>query len=393
MPSVFVLFTGTLISVYFPGLSKLGECLVVVALIWLTVIVGVLDLRISKWVPNISAVVKIVVLVGLGAMGIAYAVTHGTANSFGGGNWVPAWGDSWSFLPVIVYSYMGFELMNSAGGAIRKPHRDVPKAIALAGGVILGVYMLATFGILAAVPLSDVSIVTGIADALDVSFKAVFGGTNVIYHLMILGLLFSFMGNMVTWSIGANHSIAATGLDQTAPGLFGHHNRRFHTPDYAFYLMGLIGTALTIINYAAFAQREDVFWTIFAVSSIVFLLPYLLMFPAAVKLRLTQASVERPYRVPGGKGGIWVASGLGELFVLWAVVLFFQQVPEGTSSTLYWSITGSITALTVLIGWGLYRRTVQRRTPPPGASGTHPGDTSGVKLPQPATGRWEHRQS
>jgi amino acid transporter len=360
MPSVFVLFTGTLVAVYAPGLSTFWQATIVIALIWFTVGVGLLNLQMSKWVPNVAAAVKVLVLVGLGAMGLAYAIKHGTANSFTPSAWLPKWGDSWAFLPVIVYSYMGFELMNSAGGAIRRPQRDVPKAIGLAGAAILVVYLVATFGVLAAVPLKDVSIVTGIADALHVSFGSVFGGTNALYHVMIILLLFTFFGNMVTWSIGANHTMAATGLDRTAPAIFGHSSRRFGTPDYAFYLMGVIGTVLTVVNYGLFSRSEDVFWTIFAISSIIFLLPYLLMFPAVVRLRTTQRDLARPYRIPGGKSGLWLAAGLGELFIAATVFLFFQQVPEGTSPSIYWAITGGGTALTLLVGWALYHRSVRR---------------------------------
>jgi len=49
--------------------------------------------------------------------------------------------------------------------------------------------------------------------------------------VMAIGVLFTFLRNMVTWSIGANESIAATGMDETAPGVFGHMHPKFDTPD------------------------------------------------------------------------------------------------------------------------------------------------------------------
>ena len=122
--------------------------------------------------------------------------------------------------------------------------------IALAGVAILAVYTFATFGILAAIKTDDVSIVTGIVDALQLQFDAVLGGYDWLFDLAVVGLLFTFFGNMVTWSIGANQTIGATGLDKTAPGVFGHVNKRFGTPDYAFVLMGVIATAITVLAYA-----------------------------------------------------------------------------------------------------------------------------------------------
>jgi len=160
---------------------------------------------------------------------------------------------------------------------------------------------------------------------------------------------------MVTWSIGSNHSMSATGLDKTAPGIFAHVNRRFQTPDYAFVLMGVIASALTIVNYALFANNQSVFWTIFALSSIVFLFPYLLMFPALLVLRHKQPDVPRPYRVPWGNFGAWLWTILCETGIVFTIVLFFYAVPDGTPRLTYWAVTGGGTIISFIVGWWLYR--------------------------------------
>ena len=360
-PSVFVLFIGSLEVAFGVDVSPLWEAAIVIAMVWAIVLIGILPLSWSKFVPNLSAAVKVIVLVGLGVMGVAYAAKNGTANSFALDQWVPAWNtDSLSFLPIIIYSYMGFELMSSAGGAVKDPKRDVPKMILLAGGAILAVYTFATFGILSAIKTEDVSIVTGIVDALQLSFDEVLGGYGWLFDIAVVGLLFTFFGNMVTWSIGANQTIGATGLDKTAPGLFGHVNRRFGTPDYAFVLMGLIATAITILAYALDPDQANVFWTLFALSSIVFLIPYLLMFPALLVLRRKFPDQHRPYVVPGGKAGAWLSVILCELGIILTVFLFFYFPAEGVSESTFWSITGVGTALSLLVGWWLYRHS--RRT-------------------------------
>ena len=156
---------------------------------------------------------------------------------------------------------------------------------------------------------------------MKLSFDAVLGSAATrIYDIFIVLLLFTFIGNMVTWSIGANHSMASTGLDRSAPGVFGHVNQRFTTPDYAFVLMGVVATAITIVNYAFFATKESVFWSIFALSSIVFLFPYLLMFPALLVLRKKQPDTPRPYTVPGGRPARGSASSLTMAGVVFAIV-------------------------------------------------------------------------
>jgi len=164
---------------------------------------------------------------------------------------------------------------------------------------------------------------------------------------------------MVTWSTGANHSINVTGLDRSAPRVFGHINRRFGTPDYAFVLMAALATALTVVNYALFGGNEQIFWTIFSLSSVAFMAPYTLMFPALLVLRRTFPDVPRPYRVPGGRFGAWLAVVLAESFVVLGLVLFLTVIPTGQSRVTYTAIVAGGGVVTLLVGIWLSRR----RTP------------------------------
>ena len=122
----------------------------VIALIWIMVAIGVMPMEYSKWVPNVSAAVKIVVFLILGFAGVAFALKTGSlANSFALKEWIPQFSfDNLTYLPVVVYSLMGFELMSSVGDSIQDPKRDIPKMIYAAGAAILFLYMFATFGVL-----------------------------------------------------------------------------------------------------------------------------------------------------------------------------------------------------------------------------------------------------
>ncbi len=368
-PAVFVVFAGTLSAAFWGGMSQTWAEILVIVLIWFMVLIGILPMSLSKWVNSASAVVKVLVLVVLGGMGLGFVVTHGVANSFAPGKWVPSFGANWSFLPIIVYNFMGFELMSSAAGAVKNPRRNIPRMVLLGGVIIVVAELIGNYGILSTIPLKNLSIVSGMADAMKLSFHAVLGSAaSSVYDLFIVLLLFTLIGNMVTWSIGANHSMASTGLDRSAPGVFGHTNRRYYTPDYAFVLMGVLATALTIVNYAFFATKESVFWSIFALSSIVFLFPYLLMFPAVMMLRWTRPNTPRPYTVPYRRPGIWLSVVLTMAGVMLAIVLFFYLVPTGTPTVTYRAVTGGGTALSMLVGWWLARRTATSTVTPGGES-------------------------
>jgi glutamate:GABA antiporter len=356
-PSVFVLFVYTAAAAFGLAVPLWGEALIVIALIWVMVAIGVLPMKYSKWVPNLSAAVKIIVFAVLGLAGLAAAIkTGGMANSFAVKEWVPVFSfDNLTYLPVVVYSLMGFELMSSVGDSIQDPKRDIPKMIFGAGAAILFIYMFATFGILAVIPVDQIKIETGIVDALRPAFESVLGAAaGPVFAVVALGVLFTFLGNMVTWSIGANESIAATGMDATAPGVFGHKHPKNGTPDYAFYLMGVIATVVTIATYALFGNDQGVFWAIFSLSSVVFLLPYLLMFPSIVVLRRKFPDQPRPYTVPGGNAGPWVWAIMCELGILLTLALFFVAPPEGTPLGAFYIITVGGTLISIGVGFWLY---------------------------------------
>jgi len=356
-PSVFVLFIYTAVAAFGLTIPLWGEALVVIALIWLMVIIGILPIKYSKWVPNLSAGVKIVIFVVLGLAGVAAAMKNGgLANSFALKEWMPVFSfDNLTYLPVVVYSLMGFELMSSVGDSIHNPKRDIPKMIYASGAAILFTYMFATFGILAIIPVGDIKIETGIVDALRPAFESVLGAAaGPVFAIVALGVLFTFLGNMVTWSIGANESISATGMDKTAPGVFGHKHPKNGTPDYAFYLMGIIATVVTIATYALFGNNQGVFWAIFSLSSVVFLLPYVLMFPSLVVLRHKFPDQPRPYTVPGGNTGAWVWAILCELGILMTLTLFFVAPPADTPLTAFYTITVGGTIISIIAGFWFY---------------------------------------
>ncbi len=354
MPSVYLLFAGTLATLFFPEMSTWGQVFIAIGMTWLTVFLGIIALEKSKWIPNLGAIFKALIMLFLGALGISWIISRGYANPSAFADFTPSWSNTLAFLPVVVYNYMGFELMSSAGEEIKHPQRNVPKAIIFSGIAIFVLYILGTFGILAILPLDQISIVTGIIDAI----KAVMvdlGTTGEILSIVFgIAILYSFLANMMTWSIGANRVVAATAGEKKLPLFLGHLNRKFRTPDFAFIAMGILGTLLLVGNGFLAENPENIFWQLFALSSLLFLLPYLLMFPAFLRLRYTRPAVSRPYRVPGGKSLAWILATLGEFLILLSCIFFFLP-PEGTENVLIYELQlGGVTVIVLFLGLILY---------------------------------------
>ncbi|MCR4428199.1 MAG: APC family permease [Caldiserica bacterium] len=365
MPSVYMLFSGTLATLFFPDLSTWGQVAIALGMTWVTVILGIIALEKSKWVPNLGAILKTLIMLFLGVLGIAWIARGGYANPGSLGDFLPTWSNTLAFLPVVVYNYMGFELMSSAGEEIKNPQKNVPKAIIFSGIAIFILYVLGTFGILSVLPLERISIVTGIIDSIK-EVMSTFGTAGEVVSIAFgIAILYSFLANMVTWSIGANRVVASTAEEGRLPRFLGHLHGRFKTPDFAYITMGVLGSLLLLGNGFLAENPESIFWQIFAISSLIFLLPYLLMFPAFLKLRALKPEVKRPYMVPGPKWLIWTMALLGEFFIALSCVFFFMP-PEGTENVLIYELQlGGLTFLVLVMGLILFL--VNRKKTSPGA--------------------------
>src|SRR5512137_2117425 len=140
MPSVYILFAGMFAQMFFPDMSLWLQIGIGILMTWLTVWIGTITLETGKWVPNIGAFIKAAIMLVLGVGGIIYAVRNGVANDLSFKAILPSWDAGLAFLPVIVYNFMGFELMSGAGSEMKNPGRDIPRAIIIAGVLIAFFY-------------------------------------------------------------------------------------------------------------------------------------------------------------------------------------------------------------------------------------------------------------
>lgn len=353
MPSVYILFAGIFAELVAPDLSLAAKIAITLALTWVTVGINIITLGVGKWVPNVGAVFKVIIMLAIGLGGIIYAARHGVANPFTLETMAPSWGASLAFLPVILYNYLGFELMSGAGEEMDNPARDIPRAIVRSGAIIAFFYIFATIGILVALPLDEIGLIEGLTD----TFRRLFGNSGaggVVATALAVMALYSLVANMVTWTIGANRSAAEAANRGDLPPIFARLHARYRTPASAAILCGVISSAVLLVYGRLASSAEDLFWTTFAFSSVVFLLPYFLLFLSFLKLRTSDSATPRPYRVPGGQTGAIIMAVVCMVFILQAIVFFIYQ-PGEFDRAYAGAVVGGV-LLTIIAGEVLIRR-------------------------------------
>lgn len=109
-----------------------------------------------------------------------------------------------------------------------------------------------------------------------------FGGAQMpVFYLLIVLAISTLVANRSP-GVSVQTSPSGRGARQ-ALQVSRAPRKKYGTSDNLYYLMGVISSALIILNYALSGNANDVFWTLFSFASIVFMLNYLFMFPAAHK--------------------------------------------------------------------------------------------------------------
>lgn len=248
--------------------------------------------------------------------------------------------------------YSGLEVNAVHGLRIRKPRTSIPFAMILSASIVLTIYIFGSLGIAMILPPEKIR-----AD-LNVGPMEMF---RVFLETHNLGMLspvlaacvcIGVLGHISTWVIGPTEAIRRAAQRRDLPAIFGKTNRH-DVPTPLLIIQALIVTAMTL-PFLFLKNVSTAFLILTALSGTVYLVMYIMMFAAAIRLRYSKPQIERHFEVPGGLVGIWLISGIGILISFVALILSFippaaDQVDVG-NPYLYIGLEVGIFFVVVLIG-------------------------------------------
>ena len=321
MASLAVLFPEIIGKLAGVQISAWLSILIELAFIWIVVVISFYPISDSTWILNTSACIKLILAIAVGGLGIYTALTKGVANEYTLSSLLPSFDlKSLSFISVIIFNFLGFEVICTYAPDMQNPKKQIPQAI-IAGGIVIAlIYIFSAFGIGVEMPTDEISTSSGLID----SFQLLLGSSGGVL-LIIVSVLFllTLFGNMISWSFGVN-SVAAYAADNgDLPKYFGKRSSRNNMPTGAAVMNGLLASAIVIIG--ALLPESDLFWSFFALNLVMLLVSYVVMFPAFLKLRKIDGDTERPFRVPGGRGMLRVITYVP--MVLLIISIIFTAVP------------------------------------------------------------------
>ena len=268
----------------------------------------------SKWILNLSAVIKVLLALTLGGLGIYTAITRGVANPMTISSFLPSFDlHSLSFISVIIFNFMGFEVITTFADDMEHPKRQIPASIIAAGITIAVIYMFSAFGIGAAIPTEEISTSSGLLDSMQL-----LSGQSQGLFITVVGILFlaTLFGNMTSWSYGVNYVAMYSAKNCDLPRIFERENEH-GMPVGAAVMNGIVASALLII--APILPSQDLFWSFFALNIVTLLMSYLPMFPGFLKLR-RMGDPREGFKVPGGRGLLMLMAYVPMILLLISIV-------------------------------------------------------------------------
>ncbi len=322
MVSLAILFTDTGAQLFGLQTGGIGYVIVQLLFVWVVCIVSLSKISDAKWILNSAAFMKAFIMISLGVLGIYTAINHGVANEFTLQTMIPKFdSSSLAFLSVLIFNFMGFEVVASMAPEMENPQRDIPKALVLGGSLIAIFYMIGAFGMTVAIPANEIAPDAGLLD----SFMAL--STNNIF-ILIIGLMFMYTlaSNLISWAYGVNYVAMYCAEDGALPKMFAKKRKSNDMPLGAVIINGIVASVLIII--IPFINNEDVFWSFFALNVVTLLAAYLYMFPAFLKLRKIDPNKERPFKVKGSDRFLKFITYCPFVLIILTVILTLIPLPD-----------------------------------------------------------------
>lgn len=237
------------------------------------------------------------------------------------------------FLAGVLLIFAGMEVSAVHAQEVKNPQRNYPRAIFLATIVILIVFILGSLSIAVVVPQAKISLVAGLMQAFSV-FLDVFG-LKWLIPVIAFFVAAGALSQVSTWIVGPSKGLFATSKDGNLPPFFQHLNRN-GMPTNLLIVQGLIVTVLSLI-FLFMPTVSSSYWILSALTIQLYLIMYILMYAAALRLRYSEPGVPRAYKIPGGNSGMWVVAGIGIIGALFCIFIgFFPPAQLATGNIIFY---------------------------------------------------------
>lgn len=328
--------------------NRLYSAAVVLGTIWLITALSLFGLRSSGIIGTVGTIAGTILP---GALLIAFAVGYildDQPNNLVGpaADLVPDLSNpaNVTFGLAAILVFAGIEVMAARIRDMRTPERTYPRATLISVLMIAALIVPATLAISILVPSDDISITAGIVQAMN-------AGVDHVWHLgwlvplTAIAIYLDAIGEIAGWMAATPAAMATAAREGHLPRKLAAEDAR-NTARPVLIGQAVVGSSISLL-FIFQPSVSSMFWLLSALLVQLYVLMYAMMFAAALRLRRTQPDVPRPFRIPGGRPGIWFVCGIGIVFSAAAIIVGFIP-PAGLDEATAISHTIVLVAAVVL---------------------------------------------
>ncbi|MCR9192272.1 MAG: APC family permease [Gammaproteobacteria bacterium] len=356
-PTIVSFIAATLAYLINPELaqSKWYILTVILTVFWTLTFLGLSGLRASARFASVCAILGMLLPIGLL---IVFAIAwvaggHPMAIHFTWDSMIPALNktQSWVSLTAIITAFLGMELAAVHVRNIQNPQRNFPRAIFCSAILIVVTMLLGSLAIAIILPKNEIGLVQGIPQAFTYFFN--YYHLSFLTPIIIFAILLSSLGSMINWIISPAKGLLMAADHGILPKWF--HKLNQHGIASRVLLSQAVLVTVICGIFLLLQSINEIYWLFTVLSTELYVLMYVLMLVAAIRLKHSHGEKPRPFAVFGGKSGYYFTCGLGILGCVLALVIGFFPPEEALAinNVLHFRIIFSIGIILMLTPAGL----------------------------------------
>lgn len=332
--------------------NKIYTLCIVLGVYWAATLANFLGVKISgaisKWGTIFGTLIPGAIII---LMGFGYAFSGGEIQMpLNSNDLIPDLTnfDNLSLAVSIFLFYAGMEMSSVHIKDVADPQHDYPKAILIAAVITVLLFILGTLALGFIIPQQQINL----TQSLLVGYNDLFAyfGMPWLGQVMAFFLALGVFAGVSTWIAGPSKGLLAVGKAGYLPKWFQHTNEH-GVQVHILLIQALIVTLLSVM-FVLLPSVQAAYQILSAMTVGLYLIMYIVMFLAFLKLRVSNAAVKRTFKVPFG----YFFGGLGLLASSVAFVLSFYPPDQiNTGSPMAWVLILMIgIALGVILPFAIY---------------------------------------
>lgn len=351
-PTVVSFFAATIAYVLLaPLLSDDPVFMVVVMLasFWAVTIFNFFGSRASNLLATVGTAFGALIPVGILVVLMILWVTGGNPSAIGEfsiDRLIPQFDLSTvTFAASLILMFAGMEMAGYHARETANPRRDYPIAMFLAAAIICIVSIVGTLAVALVVPADQIGLNAGIVQTFQVIFTEFQLGWLIVPVSIMLAV--GIIAQLSVWLVGPAKGMLPAAMSGDLPPIFRKMNK-YGMPVGVLIVQGIVSSAFAL-SMVLVPSINQGYWVLTAITALINAVMYMFMFAAFVKLRKTKGNVTRPYKVQGGKVGMWLVAGIAYASLIFSFVvgLFPSGTYTLTETVLY--VIGMLAAVLLII--------------------------------------------